>query len=442
MQNLKSKNFSQPERFCKYIHRYCNQTRLDGYDYCIRHILEDKTAPFRQCIYVNHPNKKRCTNAAPKHERRDNALCPFHAKRALMKPKVHSHSHSKKKVVVEGPAALLKRLEHYCSDPVHDPGYSRDTGPNEKNDIVFAGARPTTLNEVEATFVDGESIEEKTHIESLDDDFCWAEKSDDYLEHAGVYTDKEVLRLAKEKLIKLHDLYCSEMKIIYRELKEKRREFLAEMSKQSPINNVPSLLEEEPNQIVEINQKLLSALTEYHKYDGTAHNLRHKLPAKHSSELKPMKFTMCTYEKNGFRCTEQAIVLTKYCKNHILSDPNQVMFKPCGLGRNCKMPVIPYEEKVACSQHFHLAISRPKVDEEVPTLPVNDQFLEAEHFQSMDDIASLGLDDIIPGSLFSLDQFGVPGESTDTVLSSEDLMQIGLNPPAEILSNSRKSDSE
>lgn len=44
-------------------------------------------------------------------------------------------------------------------------------------------------------------------------------------------------------------------------------------------------------------------------------------------------------------------------------------------------------------------------------------------------------------------QFGEPSESTDTVMSEEqaDLMQIQpitLNPPVDILSDSRKSDNE
>ncbi|GFU54529.1 KAT8 regulatory NSL complex subunit 2 [Nephila pilipes] len=437
---VKGNHSSQPERFCKYIHRYCNQTRLDGYDYCIRHILEDKTAPFRQCIYVNQPNKKRCTNAAPKiekNEKRDNALCPFHAKRALMKTKI---SHPRKKVVVEGPAALLRYLEHYCSDPMHDPSYSRETGLNEKHEMaVCVGGRPTTLSQAEATFVDGESIEEKTSIEGVDDDFCWVEKNDDYLEHAGVYTDKEILTITKDKITRLQQLYCAELRVIYHQLKEKRRKFLAEMKKSIPSTSTNT--EEQPDKPPEIDKNLLQALTQYHKCDGMEHILRHKLQEKRSGVHKSTKATICTFEKNGFRCREPAIVLTKFCKNHILSDPMQVMFKPCGLGRNCKRPVIPFEENAACDQHFHLALSRSKADETVQPLPVSDQFLEAEHFQSMDDIASLGLDDIIPGSLFGLDQFGEPGESTDTVMS-EDLMQIGLNPPADILSDSRKSESE
>lgn len=73
--NSRSKSFnsegSSCNHLCKYIHRYCFQERIQGYDFCIRHILEDKNAPFKQCTYVQQPHKRRCTNAAPKADKND-----------------------------------------------------------------------------------------------------------------------------------------------------------------------------------------------------------------------------------------------------------------------------------------------------------------------------------------------------------------------------------
>lgn len=92
-------------------------------------------------------------------------------------------------------------------------------------------------------------------------------------------------------------------------------------------------------------------------------------------------------------------------------------------------------------------IQQPTATTSTAVASTSDMLLEPEHFQSMDDIASLGLDAIGPGLLFGLDQFGEPGESTETVLTADqtDLMQIpaiGLNPPADILSDSHKSESD
>lgn len=56
---------------CAYSHRACNQTRLEGYEFCLRHILEDKNSPYKQCSYTAPKTNRRCTNAAPKSDRTD-----------------------------------------------------------------------------------------------------------------------------------------------------------------------------------------------------------------------------------------------------------------------------------------------------------------------------------------------------------------------------------
>uniref|UniRef100_A0A8C2DNP3 INO80 complex subunit Db n=1 Tax=Cyprinus carpio TaxID=7962 RepID=A0A8C2DNP3_CYPCA len=56
---------------CSYSPKLCKQRRLNGYAFCIRHVLEDRTAPFRQCEYVAEYNSQRCTNPIPKaHDRK------------------------------------------------------------------------------------------------------------------------------------------------------------------------------------------------------------------------------------------------------------------------------------------------------------------------------------------------------------------------------------
>lgn len=61
----------QEPQSCSFTLRPCSQPRLEGLDFCIKHILEDKSAPYKQCSYVSVKNGKRCPNAAPKAERKD-----------------------------------------------------------------------------------------------------------------------------------------------------------------------------------------------------------------------------------------------------------------------------------------------------------------------------------------------------------------------------------
>ena len=67
---------SQPPRpqepmTCAFTQRPCSQPRLDGLEFCIKHVLEDKGAPYKQCSYVSTKNGKRCPGAAPKVEKKD-----------------------------------------------------------------------------------------------------------------------------------------------------------------------------------------------------------------------------------------------------------------------------------------------------------------------------------------------------------------------------------
>ena len=55
---------------CSFSEKTCMQRRLNRYAFCIRHVLEDKNAPFKQCKFVAKYNGQRCTNAIPVKEER------------------------------------------------------------------------------------------------------------------------------------------------------------------------------------------------------------------------------------------------------------------------------------------------------------------------------------------------------------------------------------
>lgn len=55
---------------CSFSRKLCNQRRLNGYGFCVRHILEDPTAPFRRCAYVAKSSQQMCTQAIPYGEQR------------------------------------------------------------------------------------------------------------------------------------------------------------------------------------------------------------------------------------------------------------------------------------------------------------------------------------------------------------------------------------
>lgn len=59
------------KKLCSYQPHECTQLTLDGYDYCLRHIMEDPKASYRQCSFVYNSNGKRCHLPAPKGEKKE-----------------------------------------------------------------------------------------------------------------------------------------------------------------------------------------------------------------------------------------------------------------------------------------------------------------------------------------------------------------------------------
>lgn len=53
------------------IQSNCNHSRHENSPYCLRHILQDPTAPYKQCAYIYNSTGKRCLNIAPKLEKKD-----------------------------------------------------------------------------------------------------------------------------------------------------------------------------------------------------------------------------------------------------------------------------------------------------------------------------------------------------------------------------------
>ncbi|XP_028416635.1 LOW QUALITY PROTEIN: INO80 complex subunit D-B-like [Dendronephthya gigantea] len=70
---------------CSFSEKTCMQRRLNHYAFCIRHVLEDKNSPFKQCNFVAKYNGQRCTNAIPLKE--DRIYCNSHLQVLGLVPK-------------------------------------------------------------------------------------------------------------------------------------------------------------------------------------------------------------------------------------------------------------------------------------------------------------------------------------------------------------------
>ena len=56
----------RPDNLCCFSLKECDLVKLEGFDFCYRHILEDKASPFKPCDFVLKTNGKKCPQPAPK----------------------------------------------------------------------------------------------------------------------------------------------------------------------------------------------------------------------------------------------------------------------------------------------------------------------------------------------------------------------------------------
>lgn len=103
----------QNKKQCAYKPYECTQLTIDGYNYCLRHILEDKNAPYKPCSFVYTNNGKRCYLPAPKGDKKEFGYCNEHAlKTHLTKTKQGARYPPPKTAEV-----LLHSLSHYVKKP-------------------------------------------------------------------------------------------------------------------------------------------------------------------------------------------------------------------------------------------------------------------------------------------------------------------------------------
>lgn len=103
-------------KYCSNPTYSCSLMRLDGYEFCIRHILRDPRANYRQCTHV-FPNGRKCANAVPKLDTKKEqiltTLCFEHNRQAQLQ-KTHL-SVGRLRSRVETNETLLNNLSHHVN---------------------------------------------------------------------------------------------------------------------------------------------------------------------------------------------------------------------------------------------------------------------------------------------------------------------------------------
>ncbi|XP_064495050.1 KAT8 regulatory NSL complex subunit 2 isoform X3 [Pseudopipra pipra] len=339
---------------CAFSPRPCSQPRLEGQEFCIKHILEDRNAPFKQCSYVSAKNGKRCPNAAPKPEKKDGtSFCAEHARRnalALQAQVKKSHP---------GPVSetLLCQLSSYARSELGSQ--STESVRSEASRILDEDSwsdgeqDPVTVEQTWRGDPDSEA-------DSIDSD------QEDPLKHAGVYTAEEVALIMREKLIRLQSLYIDQFKRLQHLLKEKKRRFLH--SRKGEHEAIGSSLLTGPEGLMakeRENLKRLKCLRRYRQRYGVEALLHRQLRERRvlatdgaAQQAHTTRSSQrCLAFVDDVRCSNPSLPMTRHCLTHICQDTNQTLFKPCQGSEEvpCNKPVpVSLSEEPCCPLHLRL----------------------------------------------------------------------------------------
>ncbi|XP_028266684.1 KAT8 regulatory NSL complex subunit 2 isoform X2 [Parambassis ranga] len=312
----------QEPQACSFTQRPCAQPRLEGLEFCIKHILEDKNSPYKQCSYVSAKNGKRCPNAAPKAERKDGVtFCAEHARRNAMALRAQMRKASSG----PSPEVLLSQLSGYNRAETHslDGGRSEASRILDEDSLSEEEQGPLVLDQTWRGDPDSEA-------DSVDSDH------EDPLKHAGVYTAEEVALITREKLIRLQSLYIDQFKRLQHLLKEKKRRYLHSRKVEHETLGRSLLTGPEGLSMKEReNLKKLKALRRYRRRYGVEALLHRQLRERRQAvtEGASQTHTRTVNEKcifvDGTRCTNPCLPMARHCVSHIFQDSNQVLFKMC-----------------------------------------------------------------------------------------------------------------
>jgi len=350
---------------CNYTPHLCHGQRLQGYEFCIKHILEDKTAPYRPCAYTaeSQSGVRACPRAAPRSSRGE-SYCREHS-RALVSGATRRIVRKRGGAAVTA-VQLQDSLAHYKRSRT-----GGEAGETRLGQVVLAADRLEESEEevvrVGDTFPGDGGDSEPESVDS---------ESEESLKHAGVFTGEEVMRTMRDKLIRLQKLYIEQFGRLGHLLRESRRTYLAQVKDEREAGLMN--MSQQPGDQQTFSK--LKALTHYHCPAGReallAARLRDKRAAvsggsKQSSGASSLSVgaspAPCQHHlTSSTKCGQGVVPMSRFCPRHVLQDTNQVLFRQCGALTNkedgpCEVPVPAIFSHTHCVFHVKLqpALSRP-----------------------------------------------------------------------------------
>lgn len=276
----KKEHLSQDgKKYCSYGGTDCTQRPIRGHDFCIKHILQDPNAPFKQCSYVTKHGNKRCTNAVSKSQE-DTRYCNNHKQVLGIIQKATT-------------AATTKETKKKKKDKKDDSDTEPEITPKKRL--------------IPISFSDTES-----DPPTSDEEFKNATPTLHQHRYSETVTDEQFLNMRKERIESLLKLYYGQYKRLKVNLKSKYNEFIKQREK--VINNALNTKDVKVKLVKETDlepEKFVFKVPIRPIYSCTR-------TEKHNPEGE----ILCYHNT----CTAKRIMGCDFCFRHILFDEKQKLY--------------------------------------------------------------------------------------------------------------------
>jgi len=149
-------------------------------------------------------------------------------------------------------------------------------------------------------------------------------EEEDLLRHAGVWTLEEALKICRDKMIRKRSLYLEQYKRLNFLLKKRKQLHLMRMATGGYLSdeNSETVI---GNPIKPSEQKALSLYQHINGIELLAERQGKEKRSRLNGNPKFQPHTRCNME----RCENEVLPLSKFCLQHICSDPDQHLYRKC-----------------------------------------------------------------------------------------------------------------
>lgn len=345
---------------CSYSEKLCKQRRLNGYAFCIRHVLEDKNAPFKQCQFVAKYNGHQCTNPIPFSEER--IYCNSHLQVLGIVPKKN-----RRKKPCETGENEVNSSSSTCESTLRTDVLTSPCSSNMSSlppQIFPVRLKKPKTQPMKRSYTNIPAIEELR-----DGRKKWRKDRADLFSIYDINSSDEESSSEGDEMPWQQMWLSTDSDLDYDALRRENNCMDADI-RTAKISRLSTQLRRQLHQL----RRTLRTRWRHHKdlvasgsvlvkaihsnSSACVDSLLENSKRSRKTRAKPSRCVRktCAFSQGDVQCDKKAFPYTKFCKDHIMNDSKQVLYAQCTAkwpgGLQCSVPVFDViHERPLCDEH-------------------------------------------------------------------------------------------